>query len=194
MALLDPSTQPARWSLAELNARLDDVRAAPTHAGTVELIVRRPSPGEREVLDEGHLDLAEGLVGDTWNQRASKRTPDGSPHPEMQLNVMNARAALAVAAGEPSRRALCGDQLYLDLDVSEANLPPGTRLALGDVAVIEVTAEPHRGCAKFSERFGVDAVRFVNSPEGRQLRLRGLNAKVIVPGAIRPGDPVTKLG
>jgi MOSC domain-containing protein YiiM len=111
----------------------------------------------------------------------------------MQLNVMNARAALAVAAGDASRRALCGDQLYVDLDVSEANLPPGTRLALGEVAVIEVTAEPHRGCAKFSARFGVDAVRFVNSPEGRELRLRGLNAKVVVPGTIRRGDVVRKL-
>jgi hypothetical protein len=193
VALLDPPTEPARWSLAELNARLEAVRSAPPDAGTVELIVRRPVPGEREVLDEGRLDLAEGLVGDSWSRRPSKKTPDGSPHPEMQLNVMNARAALVVAADDPLRRALCGDQLYLDLDISEANLPPGTRLALGGEAVIEVTAEPHRGCAKFSERFGVDAVRFVNSKEGRQLRLRGLNAKVVVPGAIRPGDPVRKL-
>ena len=193
MALLDPPTEPARWSLAELNSRLDAVRSAPPDAGTVELIVRRPVPGAREVLHEGRLDLAEGLVGDSWSRRPSKKTPDGSPHPEMQLNVMNARAALAVAADDPARRALCGDQLYLDLDISEANLPPGTRLALGGEAVIEVTAEPHRGCAKFSDRFGVDAVRFVNSKEGRQLRLRGLNAKVVVPGAVRPGDPVRKL-
>ncbi len=193
MTLVDPPTEPARWSLAELNARLGTVRSAPADAGTVELIVRRPVPGDREVLDEGRLDLAEGLVGDSWIRRPSKKTPDGSPHPEMQLNVMNARAALVVAADDASRRELCGDQLYLDLDLSEANLPPGTRLALGDEAVIEVTAEPHRGCAKFSERFGVDAVRFVNSEEGRQLRLRGLNAKVVVAGPIRLGDSVRKL-
>jgi hypothetical protein len=155
--------------------------------------VRRPEVGAREELDEGELDLTEGLVGDTWNRRPSKKTPDGSPHPEMQLNVMNARAALLVAAGDASRRALCGDQLYLDLDLSESNLPPGTRVAIGPVAVIEVTDQPHRGCAKFSERFGVDAVRFVNSSDGRHLKLRGINAKVVVAGAIRRGDTVRKL-
>jgi MOSC domain-containing protein YiiM len=179
-------------SLAELNAGLDAVRASPTDAGTVELLVRRPVPGEREELAEGVLDLAEGLVGDGWSARASKQTADGGPHPEMQLNVMNVHAALLVAAGDPTRRALCGDQLYLDLDISESNLPPGTRLAVGD-AVIEITAEPHRGCAKFSQRFGVDAVRFVNSPEGRELKLRGVNAKVVVPGTVRQGDAVRKV-
>jgi hypothetical protein len=180
-------------SLAELHAGLDAVRSAPTDVGRLELIVRRPEVGQREELAVGELCLTNGLVGDTWSVRTSKKTPDGSPHPEMQLNVMNAAAALLVAAGDLGRRSLCGDQLYLDLDISEANLPPGTRLALGAVAVIEVTAEPHRGCAKFSERFGVDAVRFVNSPEGRDLRLRGLNAKVVVPGEIHAGDTVRKL-
>jgi hypothetical protein len=179
-------------TLAELNAGLDAVRSSPTEAGTVELLVRRPRGGEREELAEGVLDLEQGLVGDSWSSRPSKKTPDGGPHPEMQLNVMNAHAALLVAAGDPTRRALCGDQLYLDLDISEANLPPGARLAIGD-AVIEITAEPHRGCAKFSERFGVDAVRFVNSPEGRELKLRGVNAKIVVAGTVRRGDPVRKL-
>lgn len=169
------------------------VRGAPADDGTLDLIVRRPEVGAREELDEGVLDLVEGLVGDSWNSRPSKKSADGGPHPEMQLNVMNVRAALLVAAGDAGRRALCGDQLYVDLDISEANLPPGTRVAIGHVAVIEVTAEPHRGCAKFSERFGVDAVRFVNSPDGRQLKVRGINAKVIVPGAIRRGDAVRKL-
>jgi MOSC domain-containing protein YiiM len=179
-------------SLAELTEGLDAVRASPLDEGTVELLVRRPGLGEREELAEGVLDLEEGLVGDTWSARPSKKTADGGPHPGMQLNVMNARAALLVAAGDPARRALCGDQLYLDLDISETNLPCGTRLAVGD-AVIEITAEPHRGCAKFSQRFGVDAVRFVNSPEGRELKLRGVNAKVVVAGTVRHGDRVRKL-
>lgn len=175
----------------ELLAGLDDVRAAPTEAGTVELIVRRPADGEREVLQEGRLDLAEGLVGDNWCRRWSKRTDDGSPHPEMQLNVIGARFARLLSDDE-AHRALAGDQLHLDLDLSVANLPAGTRLALG-TAVIEVTAEPHRGCAKFTRRFGPDAMRLVNSPTGQDLRLRGLNAKVVVAGSVRPGDTVTKL-
>ena len=95
-------------------------------------------------------------------------------------------------AVDPDRRALAGDQLHLDLDLSLANLPPGTRLALGS-AVIEVTAKPHLGCAKFVDRFGRDAMRFVNSPVGRELRLRGLNARVVVAGTVRPGDEVRKL-
>jgi MOSC domain-containing protein YiiM len=176
----------------ELEAGLDRILDAPASQGIVELIVRRPAVGEREVLEEGELDLTEGLVGDTWIVRGSKRTKDGSSHPDMQLNVMSARAVDLVAAGDRERWALAGDQLYVDLDLSEANLPPGTRLALGS-AVIEVTAEPHTGCAKFHARFGGDAHRFVNTKQHRHLRLRGLNAKVVEPGTVRSGDTIRKL-
>lgn len=176
---------------AELEAALADVRQAPADDGTVDLIVRRPATGEREVLDEGVLDLAEGLVGDNWRERGSRHTPDGAAETDRQLNVINARLSGLVAV-DPERRALAGDQLHLDFDLSEANVPVGTRLALGG-AVIEVTPIPHTGCAKFVERFGKDAMRFVNSPEGRALRLRGLNARVVVAGTVRPGDPVRKL-
>jgi len=177
---------------AELEQRLDDLRRSPADAGTVELIVRRPAVGEREVLQAGVLDPDHGLVGDTWIDRPSKDTPDGSPLHIAQLNVMNARMVAALCPDDPDRRPLAGDQLYLDLDLSVANLPVGTQLALGD-AVIEVTAKPHLGCAKFTERFGLDAMRFVNSPVGRDLRLRGLNAMVVVAGTVRQGDVVRKL-
>ena len=177
-------------TLEELEAGLAEVRRAPKEEGVLRLIVRRPAIDEREVLDEGRLDLAQGLVGDTWSTRSSSRTADGSAHPDMQLNVMNARA-IELMAGERSCWALAGDQLYVDLDLSAENLPPGTRLALGS-AVIEVTAQPHTGCKKFAARFGMDAIKFVNSPVGRELRLRGLNARVVQGGVIRTGDVVTK--
>ncbi|MDE0613493.1 MAG: MOSC domain-containing protein [bacterium] len=175
----------------ELEASLSNIRQAPADNGTLELIVRRPAVDEREVLDFGTLSLEEGLVGDTWNQRGSSKSPDGGPLLDAQLNIMNARAAAAVA-GPINRWALAGDQLYIDLDISTETLPPGTRLALGE-AVIEVTAEPHTGCGKFSSRFGLDALRFVNSPTGRALNLRGINARVIHPGPIHTGDQVTRL-
>ena len=173
---------------AELEAGLAHVRHSPADGGRLELLVRRPAIGEREELTEGHLDLAEGLVGDTWSVRPSRHTADGGPHPEMQLNVMNSRMAVLVAV-DPARRSLAGDQLYLDLDLSQDNLPPGTRLEIGS-AVIEVTGRPHLGCDKFVARFGADAMRFVNSPTGRALRLRGLNARVAQAGTVRPGDVV----
>jgi len=175
----------------ELLAGLDHIRKSPANEGTLELVVRRPAVDEREVLDVGVLDVAEGLVGDTWRVRRSTRTEDGSAHPDMQLNIMNARVA-ALVAGERGRWALAGDQLYVDLDLSEGNLPPGTRLSLGG-AVIEVTDQPHRGCDKFSGRFGLDALRFVNSTEGMAVKARGINAKVVSGGTIRPGDKITKL-
>jgi hypothetical protein len=181
----------AHRSADALRAGLDHIRSSPSDVGRLELIVRRPAENEREVLDEGTLDVDKGLLGDTWLERGSSRTPDGSAHPDMQLNVMNARVSALVAV-DLDRRALAGDQLYVDFDLSEANLPPGTRVAVGD-AVIEFTDQPHRGCAKFAERFGRVALRFVNSADGRSLRLRGANAKVVVPGTIRPGDPVRKL-
>lgn len=143
----------------------------------------------REVVDPAELSLAEGLVGDTWSKRGSNRTTDGSSHPDMQLNIMGSRT-IALLAQSPERWALAGDQLYVDLDLSEANLPPGTQLMIGS-AVVEVTPQPHTGCGKFVERFGLDAMKFVNSPLGRSLRLRGLNARVVKPGTIRAGDSVT---
>ncbi len=169
------------------------MRAAPADAGTLELIARRPAEEERELLDAGELDLRVGLVGDMWAERPSSSTADGGPNPEAQVTVMGARAAALVAASpEPERWAQAGDQLYVDLDLSQANLPPGTRLQVGE-ALLEVTAAPHLGCGKFSRRFGVDALKLVNSATGRELRLRGLNARVVTPGAIARGDAVRKL-
>jgi len=176
----------------ELEAGLAEILRAPSAEGVVELVVRRPAVDEREVLERATLDLVEGLVGDTWSVRGSKRTADGSAHPDMQLNLMSARVVDLVAGGDRERWALAGDQLYVDLDLSEANLPPGTRLAVGS-AVIEMTAEPHTGCAKFSARFGGDAHTFVNTRQHRHLRLRGLNAKVVEPGTVRSGDAIRKL-
>ena len=176
----------------ELEAGLDEILGSPADVGTIELIVRRPAEGEREVLAEATFDLVEGLVGDNWRARGSKSRPDGSANPEMQLNVMNARAVDLVAAGDRERWALAGDQLYVDFDLSEANLPPGTRLAIGS-AVIEVTEPPHTGCVKFSGRFGVDAHKFVNAKPYRHLRLRGMCAKVVEPGAFRSGDAIRKV-
>ncbi|MCM3902803.1 MAG: hypothetical protein ND866_13950 [Pyrinomonadaceae bacterium] len=177
-------------TMAELEANLDEIRRSPKDEGVVELIVRRPQVNEREVLEEGELSLVEGLVGDSWIRRRSSSTPDGSPHPEMQLNVMNSRT-VALVAQSKERWPLAGDQIFLDLDLSAENLPAGTRLALGS-AVIEVTAPPHLGCQKFVARFGLDAMKFVNSSLGRELHLRGINAKVVEPGVFRVGDLVKK--
>jgi hypothetical protein len=178
-------------TLEELEARLDEIRGAPKEEGPLKLIVRRPRIEEREVLQEAELDLVEGLVGDNWRTRGSSRTPDGSSHPDMQLNIMNSRV-IALLARHPDRWQLAGDQLFVDLDLSADNLPPGTRLALGS-AVIQVTDQPHAGCKKFVDRFGADALKFVNSALGRQLHLRGINARVVQPGVIRTGDLARKL-
>lgn len=175
----------------QIEAGLADVLASPKDTGTLELVLRRPDVEQREVLDAVELNIAEGVAGDNWNQRSSTRTDDGSPHPDMQLNVMNARFASLIAQS-PDRRQLAGDQLYIDMDISEQNMPPGTRLAIGN-AVIEVTDQPHTGCKKFTQRFGLDAHRFVNSDRGKALRLRGLNAKVVTEGKISTGDTITKV-
>jgi len=177
--------------LTDLEDSLAHIRQAPGDAGTLDLISRRPDIDQREVLTEGRLDVDEGLAGDTWRARGSGRTADGSANPEAQVTLMNARAAAAIA-GDRDRWALAGDQLYVDLDLSLANLPPGSRVQIGS-AVIEFSEAPHTGCAKFSARYGVDALRFVNSPTGRELRLRGANCRVVQGGRIRVGDVIRKL-
>ena len=175
----------------ELEAGLGDIYLSPKNDGRIDLIVCRPDVEKREALPEGKLDLVEGLVGDNWKARGSTSTADGSAHPEMQLNIMNSRV-IALLAQEQERWQLAGDQLYIDMDLSDNNLPAGTRLALGS-AIIEITAKPHSGCKKFAARFGQDAIKFVNSPLGKELHLRGLNAKVIQLGTIQIGDVVKKI-
>jgi MOSC domain-containing protein YiiM len=173
-----------------LEAGLDEVRQSPRDEGRVELIVCRPAENERDILDEALLDGEQGLHGDTW--RARTHSPaDAAERVDRQLTLMNARAA-ALVAGDPDRRPLAGDQLYVDLDISIDNLPAGTRLQVGS-AVVEVSEKPHTGCKKFAARFGEDALRFVNSPVGKAMRLRGLNARVLTAGTVRAGDVIRKL-
>jgi len=171
-------------TLDELRAGLDDVRSAPKDGGSLELIVARPAVDERVELAIAELDVERGLVADRWS-RGSK------PNPKSQVTVMNVRAT-RLAAGDRSRWALAGDQLYVDLDLSPDNVPPGTRLEIGS-AVLEVSEQPHLGCEKFAARFGMDARVFFNSYEGTALSLRGLNTRVVRGGTVRVGDAVHKL-
>ena len=164
-----------------LAAGLDETQRSPSDVGRVDLVVRRPAEGQREVLDEGFLNGDEGLVGDYWS----------GTDPATQVTLMNARV-IALIAQARERWPLAGDQLYVDFDLSVANLPPGTLVEVGS-AVLEVSEEPHTGCATFNSHFGPDATRFVNSPAGRAFRLRGMNARVVKPGAVRPGDGVRKV-
>lgn len=177
-------------SRAELQSELDMVRRSPQDKGVLELIVRRPGENRRETVEEAELDLVQGLVGDNWYTRGSASTTDGAANPDMQITIMNARL-IALVAQEKERWPLAGDQLYVDLDLGVENLPPGARLCIGSV-ILEVTDVPHTGCKKFMDRFGRDAVKFVNSPEGKKLRLRGLNARIIQSGLIRVGQTVRK--
>jgi hypothetical protein len=171
-----------------LLAGIDDVRRSPRDAGTLHALVVRPGVYERRSLDTATLDLALGVVGDSWIERGSRRTADGGPNPEAQVTVMNSRA-VELVAGSRDRWALAGDQLYVDLDLSVDNLPTGTLLSIGD-AQLEVTAAPHTGCAQFQDRFGVEALRLTATPDGRELRLRGINTRVVRPGDIAVGDTV----
>ena len=175
----------------ELKQGMDTVIDAPKDAGVVRLIVRRPGEGQREILDEGELDTALGLVGDDWVNRPGMGSD--LPSPYAQLTLMNARyTELIAGSGEPEAWAQAGDQLYLDLDISVSNLPPGSRLAVG-TAMIQIQAEPHTGCARFSRRFGSEALRLANSELGRPLRLRGANSVVVRSGVVRTGDVACKV-
>ena len=174
---------------AELEAGLDHLRAAPRGEGVVELIVRRPTVDERETVDEAQLDLEDGLVGDSW--RARGRSGGRPANEKAQITVTNVRS-VALVAGDRERWPLAGDQLFVDFDLSGEHIPPGTQLAVG-TAVIEVSDDPHTGCKKFSERFGLEALKFVNSSEGRALNLRGINTRIVQPGTVRVGDAIRRL-
>jgi len=178
-------------SLAEMEAGLDHIRQSPKDEGRVMLIVRRPGEDERESLQSAKLDLQLGLIGDNWKDRGSRRTHDGSSNIEAQITIMNARV-IKLLAQDDEHWSLAGDQFYIDMNLSEENIPPGTRLAIGS-AVVEVSSIPHTGCKKFAARYGTDATKFVNSPEGKQLHLRGINARIVQAGTVHVGDVVKKI-
>ncbi|MEK7856018.1 MAG: MOSC domain-containing protein [Acidobacteriota bacterium] len=185
---MEPLLFDKHLSAAELDAGISDVLNSPADSGVLTMIVRRPKVNKREVVQSGVLDIEQGLIGDNWLTRGSSRSENGMGHPEMQLNVMNYRFAELIA-GRRERVPLAGDQLFVELDLSPDNLPPGTRLTIG-TAVIEVTSIPHLGCKKFVERFGIEAMKFANSEFGRRHNLRGINAKVVTSGLISVGDAV----
>ena len=185
------ATHPTHLGAEALQAGLAHILDSPKDAGRIEMIVSRPAVNERRVLEKAELDPEVGLVGDNWGTRGSSKTEDGSSHPEMQLNLMNARV-VDLVAGSRDRWPLAGDQFYVDFDLSRDNLPPGTRLSLG-TAEIEVTPMPHKGCKKFVARFGIEAMKFVNSGSGKQQCLRGINARVVRAGVVSTGDVMRKV-
>jgi MOSC domain-containing protein YiiM len=178
-------------TMTELEAGLAEILESPQDNGRLAMIVIRPSEDEREILENAELSESEGLVGDNWLARGSKRTADGSAKPDAQITIMNARAA-ALIAQDRERWPLAGDQLFVDMDLSDENLPAGQKIAVG-TAVLEITALPHTGCKKFAQRFGKDAVIFANSEEGKRWHLRGIYARVIQTGKIQAGDTVRKV-
>lgn len=185
---MEPTLFDKHLTTDEIQAAMPHVLDSPRDGGKLALIVRRPKVDRREVIEEGTLDIENGLIGDNWLTRGSSRTDNGLGHPEMQLNLMNIRFAELIA-GSRERVPLAGDQLFVDLDLSRENLPIGTRLSIGS-AVIELTAIPHLGCKKFVERFGLDAMKFANSDFGRTHNLRGVNAKVVKSGGVAAGDNI----
>ena len=184
-------TEIKHLTTADLEAGLENIRSSPKDQGVLDLIVSRPEEDAREVMELADLDTAIGLVGDTWKDRPSGRSADGKAHPDMQITIMNSRVA-ALVAQDKARWPLSGDQLFTDLDLSAKNMPPGTRFSVGS-AILEATDQPHTGCKKFAARFGVDALKLISSPIGKELQMRGINAKVVQGGEIKPGDTVKKI-
>ena len=189
--MIDTDAEVSHLTSEQIQAGMEHVSGSPADGGPLVRIVRRPEMGQREILDEGVLDVDLGLVGDNWRERASAVSSDEDVILRGQLAVMNSRFLSLIAQSE-ERWELAGDQLIVDLDLGMENLPPGLRLSLGE-AVLEISEHPHTGCAKFSARFGQDALRFVSTPSGRDLRLRGVYARIVQSGRVRVGDTVTQL-
>ena len=178
-------------SLEELQEGLSGILRSPQDRGILKAIVIRPEVEARISLQQCELSPEGGVHGDNWARGCWMSLPDGRPHPDVQVTIMNART-IALIAQDEARWPLAGDNLFVDLDLSADNLPPGTRLSVG-ATLLEITAVPHKGCKKFAQRYGVDATRFVNSRDRLRLHLRGIYARILQPGVVAVGDAVAKL-
>jgi len=175
-------------SLQELESKTNEILKSPKNHGKIELLVIRPVSNERKVVEEMQVTHEDGVLGDVWKTKPSSSTPDGKPHPEKQVTIMNSRC-IRTLAGDKNNWPPAGDQIYVDLDLSTQNIPAGTELKIG-TAVLKVSSSPHNGCKKFAQRFGQDSMRFVNSKMGKANRFRGLNAYVLKEGTISAHDSV----
>ena len=187
------NSSPRHLSVSELEAGLPEVLASPREAGRLELIVVRPDVNERRRLATARLTPAGGVDGDRWATDPSHCLDDGRPDPDHQVSLMNVRILRQIAAQADDAMCLAGDNLVVDLDLSEANLPTGSRLAVGEEVVIEITGLPHTGCGKFARRYGDDVRSFINGPQGRPVNLRGRYARVVQGGSVAVGQTVRKL-
>lgn len=175
----------------QIEAGLSHILASPQDQGTLEAIVIRPEENERELRKLVYLTPECGVEGDRWATSSSLRLADGRPDPRVQVSLMNFRI-LRMIAGDEDRMCLAGDNLIVDLDLREANVPVGQKLAIGE-AVVQVTEVPHTGCKKFANRYGEDATRFINAAERKSLHLRGLYARVLQAGTVQVGDVIRKV-
>ena len=188
----DPPATDRFRSRDELLESLPYILSAPADEGQVRAIVIRPAAGQRRMLDRVDVSARGGLEGDHWAEGCWLSTEDGAPHPDVQVCIMSARCIEAIA-GPEANWAAAGDNLFIDMDLSPENLPPGTRVAIGTVELI-LTAEPHNGCQSFIDRYGRDACVFVNTGPGKANRLRGIYGRVTRDGTIRRGDVMRKIG
>jgi hypothetical protein len=179
-------------SAVELEQGLHAVLESPLDSGQLEAIVIRPASNERRTLATVRLTPAGGVDGDRWVSDSYYRTKDGRSDPSCQVSLMNCRFLRQIARSD---EALClaGDNLIVDLDLSEANLPAGSRLSIGADVILEISSRPHTGCSKFAGRYGTAARDFANNARGKSLHLRGRYARVIAAGNVTVGDAVVKL-
>jgi hypothetical protein len=155
----------------------------PKDSGELALICARGEDGQRSELQRAALSVRGGLPGDAWFRDCPEKV-------DAQLTVMRVDVARLFANGQSI--TLAGDNLFVDLDLSKANLPCGSRLRIGG-ALLEVTPEPHNGCLKFRQRFGADALRFTAEPNRHDQHLRGIYLKTVEAGEVAVGDTIEVL-
>lgn len=173
-------------TLDELNSGLDEILGSPVDGGRVDMLIVRPMADERQTPQTVEVNSEVGVVGDHWSRG------EYSDESDVQIAIMNTRVLDLVTGNARDRWSLAGDNLIADMDLSQENLVPGQKLEVGS-AILEITEVPHKGCSKFSSRFGADALRFVNLGRAGELRLRGVYARVVQPGHITVGDQINKL-
>ena len=178
-------------SRIQLDQALPDVMAAPKDRAAIGMLCLRPERNQRKFVDQIEVSPQKGIAGERWLESPWLTTPEGAPHPGIQISILQQRV-LDLVWQDRENTPHPGDTFVVDMDLSHDNLPVGQLLSVG-TAILKVSDVFNDGCVKWKARYGAAAKDWIVADDHPKLRLRGVLCSVERAGLLKAGDFLTKI-